>query len=93
MIQAVLTIGTVMTIITVLLAIVLGKMKLKGYTLYYPFAALFIIGLILLLFATILEKQVFLGAGLGGWGIACLFSSAIGWIIATIIDAYEHVEA
>lgn len=93
MIQAVFTIGAVMTIVTVLLAIILGKMKLKGYVLYYPFAALFIIGLLLLLFATILEKQVILGAGLGGWGIACLFSSAIGWVIATIIDAYEHSEA
>jgi len=93
MIQAVFTIGIVMTIVTVLLAIVLGKMKLNGYVLYYPFAALFIIGLLLLLFATILEKQDILGAGLGGWGLACLFSSAIGWIIATIVDAYEHSEA
>jgi len=93
MIQAVFTIGIVMTIVTVLLAIVLGKMKLSGYSLYYPFAALFIIGLLLLLFATILEKQDILGAGLGGWGLACLFSSSIGWIIASIVDAYQHSEA
>lgn len=90
MIEAVFTIGVVMTIITVLLAVVLARIKLKGYILYYPFAALFIFGLILLLFATILEKKVFLGAGLGGWGIACLFSSAIGWVIATVLDAYAH---
>lgn len=90
MIQAVFTIGIVLTAIMVILGIILARQKLDGYILYYPFAAVFIIGLILLLFATILEKQVIMGAGLGGWGIACLFSSAIGWVIASVIDAYAH---
>src|SRR5699024_2233138 len=64
--------------------------SLKGYTLYYPFAALFGIGLILLLFATILDKIVIAGAGIGGWGIASLFASAIGFIIAAILDTYAQ---
>ncbi|HLS35494.1 MAG TPA: hypothetical protein VK061_04610 [Bacillota bacterium] len=93
MIQTVFTIGIIMTVITVILAIVLARMKLNGYTLYYPFAALFITGLILLLFATILGDRVHVfgtDAGLGGLGIACLFSSAIGWVIASVLDAYAH---
>lgn len=93
MIQAVFTIGIVLTVITVILSVVLGRASLKGYTLYYPFATLFGIGLILLLFATILDKTVIAGAGLGGWGIACLFAAAIGLIVATIVDTYKHHEA
>lgn len=90
MIQAVFTIGIVLTVIMVILAFVLTRAPLKGYTLYYPFLALFFAGLILLLFATIIEKVVIMGAGLGGWGIACLFASAIGFIIASILDAYAQ---
>jgi len=90
MIQAVFTIGIVLTVITIILGVVLSRASLEGYTLYYPFAALFGIGLILLLFATILDKIVIMGAGLGGWGIACLFAAAIGFIIAAILDAYAQ---
>ena len=90
MIQAVFTIGIILTVIMVILSIVLAKASLKGYTLYYPFAALFGIGLILLLFATIIDKVEIAGAGLGGWGIASLFASAVGFIIAAILDAYAQ---
>lgn len=90
MIQAVFTIGIILTVVMVVLSVILSKASLKGYTLYYPFAALFGIGLILLLFATILDKIIIAGAGLGGWGIACLFAAAIGFIIAAILDAYAQ---
>lgn len=90
MIQAVFTIGIVLTIIMIVLGFILSKQNLGGYVLYYPFAAVFFIGLLLLLFATILERQIIMGAGLGGWGIACLFASAIGWVITSILDAYAQ---
>lgn len=92
LIQSTFTIGIIMTVIMVILAVVLGRASLKGYTLYYPFAAVFMIGLICLLFATILDRIPIAGAGLGGWGLACIFSSAIGFIIAAIIDTYVHAE-
>jgi len=90
MIQAVFTIGTVLTVIMVILGIILAKAKIDGYKIYYPFLAVFLIGLFFLLFATILERTWIMGAGLGGWGIACLFASSIGFIITTILDAYAH---
>lgn len=90
MVQAVFTIGIVLTVICVVLAFILTRTPKQGFGLYYPFLALFIIGLLFLLFATILEKTVIMGAGLGGWGLACLFSSAIGFIIAAILDAYSQ---
>lgn len=94
MIQSVFMIGIVLTVIMVILGFVLNKANLKGnYSIYYPFMALFGIGLILLLFATILERMFIMGAGLGGWGIACLFASSIGFIITAILDTYAQEEA
>lgn len=93
MIQAVFIIGIIMTVVMIVLGFILSKQNLSGYAIYYPFAALFIVGLLLLLFATILEKQVIAGAGLGGWGIACIFASSISWVITTILDAYAQPEA
>ncbi|HLR74984.1 MAG TPA: hypothetical protein VK077_06890 [Virgibacillus sp.] len=93
MIQAVFTIGIVLTVVMVILGFILAKAKIKGFVIYYPFLALFIIGLLLLLFATILERTWIMGAGLGGWGIACVFASAISFITTTILDAYAHNEA
>lgn len=91
MIQSVFTIGIILTVVMVILGIVLNKASLKGnYTIYYPFMALFVIGLLLLLFATIIGKVPIMGAGLGGWGIACLFASAIGFVITSILDAYAQ---
>lgn len=90
MIQAVFTIGIVLTVITVVLAFALTRSPKQGFGLYVPFAALFFAGLLFLLFATILDKIVIMGAGLGGWGIACLFSAAIGFIVAAILDAYAQ---
>lgn len=90
MIQSVFTIGIVLTVIMVILGIILAKAKIKGFKIYYPFLALFLIGLFLLLFATILERTWIMGAGLGGWGIACLFAAAISFITTSIIDTYAH---
>lgn len=91
MIQAVFTIGIILTVAMIVLGVVLSKASLKGaYAVYYPFMALFAVGLILLLFATIIDKIVILGAGLGGWGIACLFAAAVGFVITAILDAYAQ---
>lgn len=94
MIQSVFTIGIVLTVILVIVGFLLTRASLKGnYSVYYPFLAVFGIGLILLLFATIIEKIEIMGAGLGGWGIACLFSAAIALIVTSILDAYKSQEA
>ncbi len=91
MIESVFMIGIVMTVAAVILGFILTRVNFKAtYAPYYPFFALFMVGLFLLLFATIIEKQVILGAGLGGWGIACLFASAIGFIVTAILDTYRH---
>lgn len=88
MIQSVFMIGIVLTVILVILGFALSKASIKGnYTIYYPFMAVFGIGLILLLFATITERIWIMGAGLGGWGIACVFSSAIGFIVTAVLDS------
>lgn len=91
MITSVFTIGIVLTIVAIVLGFILTRVNFKAtYAPYYPFFALFMIGLFLLLFATIIEKTVILGAGLGGWGIACLFAAAIGFIVTAIMDTYRH---
>lgn len=91
MIQSVFTIGIILTVVMVILGFVLSKALSKDtYTVYYPFMAMFFIGLLLLLFATIIDKIVIMGAGLGGWGIACLFASAIGFIVTAILDSYAQ---
>lgn len=80
-----------MTVIAVILGIILTKVNFKAtYAPYYPFFALFMAGLFLLLFATIVERTFILGAGLGGWGLACLFSSAVAFIVTAILDTYRH---
>ena len=92
MIQSVFMIGIVLTVALVILSFVLSKTALtkKGYGIYYPFMVVFGAGLILLLFATILDRIWIMGAGLGGWGLACLFSSAIGFIVTAILDSYAQ---
>lgn len=91
MIFSVFVIGISLTAVMVVLAFVLTRASFKGdFTVYYPFLGLGAIGLFLLLFATITEKTEFLGAGLGGWGIACLFATAVGLIITSILDANAH---
>ncbi|MBU5467854.1 hypothetical protein KQI49_13575 [Virgibacillus sp. MSJ-26] len=89
MVQSVVMIGAVMTIIMILLGFILLKASGKNpYLAYIPGMVVFPTGILLIVIATIAGKIEFFGAGLGGWGIALLFSSAIGFIITAIIDTY-----
>lgn len=88
LVQSVITIGAVLTVLMILLGYVLLKSSPTSYVPYYPGLAVFGVGIVLIVIATIAGKIVIMGAGLGGWGIACLFSSAIGLIITSILDAY-----
>lgn len=87
MIQAVLTIGGILTAALLLLSVILVKATPKtSYVAYFPGFISFGAGLILLLFATLLDRIWIMGAGLGGWGIACLFAAAASLIVAAVID-------
>lgn len=93
MFQAVLTIGIILTVVAIAISVILLKVTPKEkYTGYIPNALFFAAGLILLLIATFTKVEV-MGAGLGGWGIACLFAAAIGFVITSIIDSYSNVTA
>lgn len=89
MVQSVLTIGAVMTIILIALEYILLKASGKNpYLAYLPGFIVFPAGILLIVIATIAGKIEIMGAGLGGWGIACMFSAAISFIITAIIDSY-----
>src|SRR5690625_223859 len=90
MIKTVIIVGLILTVISAVIAFVLGKALKGSYTTYVPFALLFLVGLVLLLMATILDKVDIMGAGYGGWGIARLFAAAVGLIISTISSAYSQ---
>ncbi|HZW67287.1 MAG TPA: hypothetical protein VFF20_01545 [Pseudogracilibacillus sp.] len=95
MIQAVLMIGAILSAIVLVVSVVLVKVTPKNsYIAYFPGFIFFGAGLILLLFATLFDriKLMNMEAGLGGWGIACLFAAAISMIVAAIIDAYRQGE-
>jgi len=88
-IESVFTIGGVLTVISIVLGLILVKATgKKSYIGYAPGAIFFGGGLILLLLASVIGKTVIMGAGLGGWGIACLFAAAIGFIITSTADAF-----
>ncbi|MGJ9457708.1 hypothetical protein [Oceanobacillus sp. CF4.6] len=94
MIQAVITIGAILTALTVVGGIALVKMTRKeSHSPYYPNIFLVIVGLLLLAVASLAPKVDLLGAGFGGWGIAALFAAAIGFVITSIMDAYRNVNA
>jgi len=91
MIQATLTIGVVLTAALLILSIILVKVTpKKSYASYYPGFVFFAAGLILLLFATIWDRIWVMGAGLGGWGIACLFAAGITLMVTAIFDTYRQ---
>jgi len=88
-VQSVVTIGAVMTVIMIALGYILLKASGKNpYLPYIPGMVVFAAGILLIVIATIAGKIEIMGAGLGGWGIACMFSAAIGMIITAIIDTY-----
>ncbi|MEI3607342.1 hypothetical protein SPD48_16805 [Pseudogracilibacillus sp. SE30717A] len=91
MIQATLTIGAVLTVALLLVSIILVKVTpKKSYATYFPGFIFFAAGLILLLFATILDRIWIMGAGLGGWGIACLFAAVISLMVTAIFDTFRQ---
>ncbi|HLR59453.1 MAG TPA: hypothetical protein VK094_03155 [Pseudogracilibacillus sp.] len=94
MIQSVLTIGAVLVPALLIISIILIKATSKAkYIGYFPALLSFAAGLVLLLFATIIDKTVIMGAGLGGWGIAFLFAGAVSAIVTSVLDAYAQVDA
>jgi len=94
MIQAVISIGAILTIITLLINVVLvKKTPNESRSAYYPNIFLTIVGTLLLGVASLAPKVDLLGAGFGGWGIAALFAAAIGLVITAIIDSYNNAEA
>lgn len=91
MINATLTIGAVLTVALLIISVILVKATPeKSYASYFPGMALFGVALILLLFATIIDKVTIMGAGLGGWGIACAFASAISLMVTIVFDTYRQ---
>lgn len=93
MIQSTLAIGAVLTVILLVISFILIKATpTKSFVTYIPGFIFFAAGLILLLFATILDRIWIMGAGLGGWGIACLFAAAISLMVSAVFDAYRQAE-
>ncbi|TQS74891.1 hypothetical protein DX933_08980 [Ornithinibacillus gellani] len=94
MVTAVLSIGAVLAAVMVVIGLVLAKASSKSvYMPYVPGMIVFVGGIVLIVVAAIAGKIEILGAGLGGWGIACLFASAFGFIITSIVDAYSSPAA
>lgn len=90
MISATITIGGILTVISIILGFVLVKATPKtSYKSYIPSAIFFFGGLILLLFATLVKVDI-LGAGFGGWGIASLFAAAIGFVVTATTDSFQQ---
>lgn len=92
MVQATITYGVILTVILLIVSLILLKATpKKSYITYFPGFIFFAIGLICLLFATILENRVWiLNAGFGGWGLAFLFSAGITLMITAVADAYRQ---
>lgn len=92
MITATLTNGAILTVALLIISVILVKVTpMKSYVAYVPGLLSFAAGLILLLFATLLDRITIMGAGLGGLGIACLFAAAVSLMIAAVFDSYRQV--
>jgi hypothetical protein len=93
MIQSVFTIAIILVVVAVAVSVILLKAtpneKFIGYFPNFIFMAA---GLVLLLIATY-DKIEVMGAGLGGWGIACLFAGAIGSVITSVVDSFTNANA
>ena len=92
MVSSVLTLGAVFTAIVLILNSVFLKVSSKSNACYYPSIFFCLVGLLLLAVASVAPKVDLLGAGFGGWGIAALFAGAIGFMVTSIVDAYQNVE-
>ncbi|HLR53297.1 MAG TPA: hypothetical protein VK078_01070 [Pseudogracilibacillus sp.] len=93
MISATFTIAAILTVALLVISLILVKATpVKSYITYFPGILSFAAGLILLLFATIIDRIWIMGAGLGGWGIACLFAAGITLMVTAVFDSYRQVE-
>ncbi|NLI68563.1 MAG: hypothetical protein GX374_07960 [Bacilli bacterium] len=91
MIQAVITYGVILTAVLLVISLILVKVTPKtSFVAYFPGFIFFAIGLICLLFATLFDRIWVLNAGLGGWGIACLFAAVVSMIVSAVVDAYQQ---
>ena len=91
MIESVFTIGGVLVVIAIILGILVLKATPKtSYLSYAPGAIFFAAGLVLLLLASILDKTVIYGAGLGGWGIASLFAAAFSFVFTSTAESFAQ---
>lgn len=93
MVQSVLLLGAVFTVLVLIINITLLKVSKKSSACYYSSIFFVLVGLLLLAIASVAPKVDLLGAGFGGWGIASLFAAAIGFIITSVLDAYQGAEA
>ncbi|RLL46748.1 hypothetical protein D8M04_05970 [Oceanobacillus piezotolerans] len=90
MLEPVATIGSILTFIVFLIGLVGVRASSKQTdAVYYPSFFLAVCGLTFLAIASMVNKE-FLGAPLGGWGIACMFSAAIGFILTSMFDVYKN---
>ncbi|WP_284139195.1 MULTISPECIES: hypothetical protein [unclassified Virgibacillus] len=86
MVESVVIIGAVMTLVLLVIGFALAKAASKAtYLPYYPALVIFGSGLVMVVSATMVGKIEMMGAPLGGWGIAFMFSAAIGTIITSIV--------
>ena len=91
MIQATITIGAVLSVALLIISVILVKATPeKSFVTYFPGILSFAVGLILLLFATLIDRVWIMGTGLGGLGIACLFAAAVSLIVAAVFDSYRQ---
>lgn len=91
MITSALTIGGILSAALLIISVILVKVTPKNsYVAYFPGFLFFAAGLILLLFATILDRIWIMGVGLGGLGIACLFAAAVSMMVSVVFDVYRQ---
>lgn len=91
MVTSVVVIGAVMTVILIIIGFLFTKVSKNGiYFPYFPSMVIFLAGIVFVVAATMVGRIEITGAPLGGWGIAFLFSSAIAFLITSIVDAYAR---
>lgn len=90
MAQGTLTVGVILCAATIILSLILLKATPKDkYTGYLPAIIVALAGFGFLFTSTFVNVEL-MGAPLGGWGIAGLFSAAVTFIITSITDSYAN---
>ncbi|APC49214.1 hypothetical protein [Virgibacillus halodenitrificans] len=94
MASSVIIIGAILAAIVIIVNLVVSKATSKEkFTGYFPSVIVALAGFAFLFMAPIVEKVDMMGAGYGGWGIACLFAAALGFIITSLVESYANVKA